>query len=475
MAQASAGLVLGFCWDWRTKVTENRAKLTDRLVAKLPPPEGRRWRITWDTLVTGLGVSVTCLNHGDDLVTGGIRTFLFAYRAKETGQGRQLKIGRAGEWSVAAARERAKELRRIVDSGGDPQGERQAARAAPTVEELSQRYIEEHARPKKRPRSLYEDQSLLRQWVLPELGNRKAHDLRRADIEALHRKISKSTPGRANRMLALVSKMYSLAIRWEIADANPAQGIDKNPEEKRERYLKPDELGALLKALAGHPNTDGANVIRLLLLTGARRGEVLNAEWSQFDLAAEPAIWRKPSSHTKQKKTHVVPLSAPARQLLVAMQAEAEAGEARARALEAQAAKEKHPKRRQAKLNAAARARLRKASPYLFPGHGSEDDPLLNLRRFWDSVVKAAKLSDFRLHDLRHSFASYVASSGGNLMLIGALLGHSQSQTTLRYSHLFQDVQHAATERVGAIISAAAENGKPSAEVKEFPSKRRRK
>jgi integrase len=130
-------------------------------------------------------------------------------------------------------------------------------------------------------------------------------------------------PIRANRAAALLSKMFSLAAtRWEMRSDNPCRGLERNTEEKRNRYLAGDELRRLTEALAVHPNQAAANAIRLLLLTGARRGEVLGATWDQFDL--EEGVWTKAASFTKQKKLHRVPLSAPARQLLAEIKAAAE-------------------------------------------------------------------------------------------------------------------------------------------------------
>jgi integrase len=116
-------------------------------------------------------------------------------------------------------------------------------------------------------------------------------------------------PTRANRAAALMSKMFSLvATRWEMRTDNPVKGLERDPEEKRNRYLAGDELRRLTDALAGHPNQAAANAVQLLLLTGARRGEVLGATWDQFDL--EEGVWTKAASFTKQKKLHRVPLSA---------------------------------------------------------------------------------------------------------------------------------------------------------------------
>ena len=174
----------------------------------------------------------------------------------------------------------------------------------------------------------------------------------------------------------------------------------------------------LTEALANHSSRDAANAVRLLLLTGARRGEVLSATWHQFDLAV--GVWTKPSSHTKQKREHRVPLSASARQLLADMRTDAE--------------------------------RRGETSPYLFPAR-TGDAPIGDIKKSWIALCKAAGINGVRLHDLRHTYASVLASAGQSLPVIGALLGHTQPSTTARYAHLFDDPLRAATERVGAIVS----------------------
>jgi integrase len=178
-----------------------------------------------------------------------------------------------------------------------------------------------------------------------------------------------------------------------------------------------------MAALAAHRYQASANAIRLLLLTGARRNEVLGAQWAEFDLDA--GIWTKPATRTKTGKAHRVPLSAPARLLLAEMRkAEGEA---------------------------------------LFPGRRGEQQT--TLKTFWHAVCRKADLRDIRLHDLRHTFASHLASGGQSLLVIGQLLGHAQAATTQRYSHLFDDVQRRAVETVGAIVAGAGGAAGPPGEV----------
>ena len=177
----------------------------------------------------------------------------------------------------------------------------------------------------------------------------------------------------------------------------------------------------LTTALAGHPDRQAADIVRMLLLTGCRRGEALAAKWADIDLGA--GTWSKPASTTKQAADHVVPLSAPARQLLSDIAGSGSAG------------------------------------AYVFPSHGAAGHRT-TIKRNWRQITKAAEIAGLRIHDLRHSFASELASGGASLPLIGALLGHSSPVTTARYAHLYDDPQRAAVERVGAAVEAATRKGR---------------
>jgi integrase len=253
-------------------------------------------------------------------------------------------------------------------------------------------------------------------------------------------------------VVEVIRKAFNLSIRWGWRVDNPASGVHRNPEEKRARYLSDAEVVRLSEALTAHSENASTNAIKLLMLTGARRGEVLSARWDMFDLKA--GVWVKPSSHTKQRKEHRVPLSAPAVQLLAGILASA-------------------------KAKASASGTL--LSPYVFPGHGGK--PITDIKRTWLSVCRKAGLAVqiekrtrdgkvfmtdkgqavmrwqamARIHDLRHTYASILASHGLSLPIIGALLGHTQPQTTARYAHLLDHPLRAATERVGAVVTANAD------------------
>lgn len=377
-------------------------RLMDRVVKALPLPKSKT-HITYDTELKGFGVRIT---------PAGARSFILNYRIKS--RERRYTIGSYPDWSVAAAREEVKRLKRQVDLGYDPMGDRHAERAAPTMAMMAERYLEEYAIHKV-PRSQSDERSMLRKIILPALGRHtKVQDIRRSDIDDLHRQVSMTRPGRANRIAQLLSAMFNLAIRWEYRIDNPVTGLKRNPEYPRNRYLSGDEMHRLLTVLADHKNQRCANVIRLLLLTGARRGEVMTATWDQFDL--KTGVWTKPSAHTKQRREHRVPISAPAMQLLTDIKAKV------------------YP------------------CPYVFPGEIG--GPLTEIKTFWKGVCTKAELVNLRIHDLRHTYASILASSGLSLPIIGALLGHTQPSTTARYAHLFDDPLREATERVGSLLSS---------------------
>jgi len=393
-----------------------RKRLTDAIVRRLPLPQQGK-RITIDADVPGFGARVTA---------NGARSFILRYTTR-AGRERTFTIGDASVWRTTDARDKARELRREIEDGGDPLGDIEDERAAPTVVDLIERFRSEHL-PKKRPRTASEYGYLLQLHIEPHFGQHtKVADVRFEDVDALHRKITKSgSPYAANRTIALLSKMFALAIKWRMRETNPVKGIERNREYHRRRYLSGKELVRLTEALAKHPDKKAADAIRLLLLTGARRGEVLGMRWEDV----EDGTWSKPPSSTKQKEHHQVPLSAPALQLLSNI-----------------------------------RKRQRPRAPFVFPGDGATGHRV-ELKKNWALITKAASIEGLRIHDLRHSYASQLVSGGASLPLIGALLGHSNPITTSRYAHLFNDPLRKAAEQVGAVIAAAGKPVKPVLKLK---------
>ena len=297
-----------------------------------PPAKGSR--ITDDEEVRGFGARITAK---------GATSFVLNYFV--AGRERRITIGSFPAWSCSAARARAAELRRQVDAGGDPLAEREAERGAPTLADLVARYLAE-VTGTKRAGTQAEDKALLG-LVVAEIGRMNLADVKRADLERLHRKVTVERGGpRANRLLTAIGAIFARGIAWDLTDANPTKGISRNPEEPRERYLRPTSWSACWPRWPSAASSRAPLRSSCCCWTGARRGEILGALWEQFDLAT--GVWTKPSTLTKQKKRHRVPLSGPARMLLARMAAKAE-------------------------------------GPALFPGTG-ESGTLVEIKRTWHAV-----------------------------------------------------------------------------------------
>jgi integrase len=416
--------------------------LTDAIVKALPVPEKGN-KVYYDDDVRGFGCRVTA---------GGARAFVLNYRVRGSGRERRYTIGDANakNWTTVAARKEAGRLRREIDAGGDPLADLEAEREAPTVSELIDRFITEHVTARLRPSSAKSYRILIEKHLRPFFGKHtKVSDVTYADIDALHRKItSTGSPYAANRSLAVMSKMFGLAVRWGMRDKNPVRGVQRNPEGRRRRYLDGAELGRLVVALAACPDQQVANIVRVALLTGARIGEIFAMRWADLSTTEERDksghvgrrwIWSKPAAATKQKAEHTIPLSAPAAQLL-------------------------------AEIRAQQTAKHKPLGEFVFPTVASKTGHFVNIEKSWGAICRAAGIEGLRLHDLRHSFASQLVSRGASLPLIGALLGHSNPSTTARYSHLFDDPLRAAVDSVGSLIEAAGmPPGANAGKIKPFP------
>lgn len=369
------------------------AKLTDALVKSLSVPAGRSDVKEYDDRVSGFGVRVT---------SGGKRSFFLNYVA--AGRERRYTFGHYPAWSVAAAREQAAKLRRRVDAGEDPQEERAELRASKTMLDLHVRYTSDVASAKATS-TADDEKTIWQKFILPALGRKRLADVTFSDVEKLHRSVSAAAPVRANRMVALLRHAFNKAIQWDWATSNPAAGVKRNAEHPRERFLSREELEAFFAALDNRPETSSTLALRFILLTGCRRGEALSALWEQFDLVS--GHWTKPSAHTKQRRTHRVPLSTEA-------------------------------------LATLKRARALTNGDVVFPG--SKGEPLVEIKKMFKAVLAEAGIEGLRIHDLRHSYASVLASGGAPLNVIGRLLGHTQAATTMRYAHLFDEPLREASE-----------------------------
>jgi integrase len=379
--------------------TGDMPHLTNTLVKNLPIPSAQKKTLTSDDEVPRLKMQVT---------RDGARSWVTRYSVN--GHERLMTIGPFPQWQAAEAR---KEALQLVDQGVDPLAQRISAREAPTVSDLAKRFADEHV-PTKRASYKRANEIMLRRWILPELGKLKVANVRPADVAGLHHKVTKSGARiMANRVLACLSKMFALAVRWDMRPDNLCRGaVDRNPETHRRRYLRPEEFTRLADALKAYSDQTSANAVRLISLTGCRRSEALSATWDQFDPGFE--TWSKPASSTKQGRPHDPPMSAPVRALLVNMSAQA-------------------------------------TGPFLFPDRAGQGH-LTSLRSCWAALCKTAGIENIRIHDLRHSFAAIAVSRGATLPMVSALLGHSSPAVTSRYAHLYVDPLRSVADSVGAVI-----------------------
>jgi len=394
---------------------------------------GDRERVIWDGLVPGFGVRI----H-----PGGRRTYMLVYRVGggRAGRRRTLTLGLHGAIDCKEARRQAREAHLLAVKGVDPAGEKLASRLAPTVSALCDRFLELHARPHKRARSVEEDERNMRNHVRPLLGSLKVTAVTCADVDAAinairdgktarnektvkhGRRIVRGGVAAANRTLALLKTMFTLAERWGLRPpaSNPCRNARKYPERPRERFLSLDELQRVAAALAdagakkGGVSASARAAIRLLLFTGCRVSEILTLRWGQVDL--ERGVARLAESKTGPKSVY---LNAPARAVLGVLLGE----------------------------------RKPKASDYILPGEGGEGH-LPGLKSAWSSIRRRAALPDVRLHDLRHTFAS-MGAADHSMFLLGKLLGHRNVSTTARYAHLAADPVQQAAETIGRRIAGA--------------------
>jgi integrase len=387
-------------------------RLTNNFVAKLA---GKAMWWDDDPKATGFGVRS---------YLGGAKSFFIDYRLN--GRQRRYTIGPFPRWSAEAAREEAKKLRKGIDRGIDPAGDKRARRTAPTVQDLIDRYITDHLSKKIIGKNRITDEKKVLTEIGDKLGRQtKVADVHGGDIADMHRRVTESgRPVRANRILAVASKMFGLSLvpragetlPWRNAlQGNPCKGIARNYEEGRERFFSQAELTAISDALARYTG-GAADCVRLIMLTGCRPGEAMKANWEEFD--KETGYWIKPSSHVKQRKTHKLPLSPAAIELV-------------------------------------DRLRKKREGNWVFPGD-KPGEHLTQLWRVWTFVRRETGLGkDARLYDLRHTFASVGAGGGLSLPIIGRLLGHTQPRTTQRYAHLADDPLREAAEKITTVITGA--------------------
>jgi integrase len=382
-------------------------KLSKPLIAALNPTD--QDVVVWDSSLPGFGLRAKA---------SGAKTFVIQYRNR-SGRSRRLSLGNLGKVTIDQARKEAVRLMGQIATGHDPAEERRMRLRSETVAQLADVYMRDHCAGRCKPRTIEAHTWLLNKLIKPRLGNRKLLDLRPADVAKLHADLQ-STPYNANRAVGLLRAMLNCAERWEMIPrgSNPAAVIKPYPERKRERFLSGDEFKALLDSLDA-AEADGtvdlyeAAAIRLLTFTGCRLSEITTLAWDSVDLANARIVLER--HKTDQYGAKIIPLNAPALQVLTDLPRELD-------------------------------------NPYVIVGR-EKGKHLINLQKPWRRLRRSAGLDDLRIHDLRHSFASFALGAGVPLALIGGLLGHRSVQTTARYAHLANDPLKRATEVVGGLFA----------------------
>jgi integrase len=354
----------------------------------------------------------------------GGKTFYQRY-TDNRGRERQYKLGPADVLTLDQARRKARLVLAQALVGDDPQQQRRELRAIPTLKEfVRDRYLP-HVKSYKR--SWCTDETVLRLHVLPLLGAQPVDRIKNEEISELLRAMRDKgyASGTTNRVLILLRYIYNLGRKWRVAGMaqNPTLGLSTAPDVQRDRFLSAEETQRLIAAIGEDENQTAAQAIMLLLLTGGRRNEITQARWEYVN-------W--------ERRTLLVPLS--------------KSGKPRAIALNGPAL-------------ALLRAVPRSDNPYIFPSPVN-GKPSASLFFPWDRIRKRAGLADVRLHDLRHSYASFLVNQGISLYVVQGLLGHAHSRTTQRYAHLAHETLLDAAERVGDVVGA---NAVPAAANSDIP------
>lgn len=405
-------------------------KLTKRAIDTIGPVE--KPTVFYDSDLTGF-----CLK----VLPSGAKRWCVEYRSGAGGRGvgkTRMVLGSTSAMTPDQARLSAKTTLGAVALGQDPARKRSTERAMPTFAEFGERYLSEEAEAKLKPRTVVNYRIYLRKHAAPHLGTRKLDALDSADVSKMHRKLGKTTPMTANRVVEFIGSVYRYAAVCGLVAKghNPASHVQAFREQRRERFLSSAELARLGDAIreaetvgipwivdeaqpnAKHIPKNGrtkigphvAAALRLLILTGARLREILELKWEYVDL--QRGLLLLPDSKTGQK---AIILNAPALDIL---------------------------------------DKIPRIDSYVIasdiPGQARHD-----LNKPWKLISTRSKLAEVRIHDLRHTHASYGAGAGFGLPIIGKLLGHSQPATTARYAHLDNDPLRRASEQIAQTIASA--------------------
>ena len=381
-----------------------RFRFTDKNVREIKPNEKRQY--FHDSVETDLLLQIT---------PTGVKTF-YLYK-KIDGQPVRYKLG-STEMGVKKARQEAVRVRVQIMSGKNPQKVRKELREESTLNQMFQKFMEE----KKSHLSHNTYDEYLRMWnkdLKPVLGNKKVSAISMDTIKRLHKKFSLK-PYYANRCVMFIRGMFNFFIKdGTYKGTNPTKGVKLNKEEPRVRYMEHSEVERFFNALNDTPPSVSKDAIIMMLFTGARKGNVYRMKWDEIDLDAK--IWRIPK--TKTGKNQTVALADSAVSLLKDIQAD-------------------NPD-----------------EIYVFPSETSESGHIVDVKRAWRTLKKKANLKNFRLHDLRHTLATYMIAQGADAFMVQRALTHQSIKSTQVYVNL--GVEHL-REKLNETVNALQNIGKGS-------------
>lgn len=384
-------------------------KFTQKNIAALPshPKDSKSTEQEYsDALVSGLKVLVG---------KSGNKKFLFRYtlRLRKC----SAALGGFGALTVDEARVIANQYKALIAQGRDPRQERVEFINRITFSSFITEHYLPHARTYKR--SIKSDESKLKIYLMPKFGHEPLADVSMQSIQGYHNQLRTTlSPATANRHLALLHRIFSLAIQWGYCEKNPATGINKFQEDtnKHQRFLNNDEIRSLFRAADDDVNTYAAAYIKMLLLTGVRRSEGLGMKWEHLQLSGPKQLWYVP--HTKTGKSRYVILNPMAIDILEGL-----------------------PKVY--------------GNPYVFPGKVS-GQPIINPIKAFKRIINRAGIeSSFRLHDIRHTVASLIVNNGGSLYDVQAALNHANSSMSERYAHLSSESIAKTSHNLSAVVAGA--------------------
>ncbi|PHS21044.1 MAG: integrase [Robiginitomaculum sp.] len=385
-------------------------KITKRSVDILTPKLSEYF--FWDDQIPGFGVRVSPM---------GKKSYIIQYRSG--GRTRRMNLGSHGILTPNQARDLARHELGTVAFGGDPSGELQKERRAPTVMVLCERFLDEHVALRCKPSTYGDYRQVCEKYIKPKFGSHRIQDVTRVDVTELHHSL-RNKPYQANRVLSVISKMFNLAEVWGLRTdgTNPTRHVAKYPEKKRERFLAAEEVEKLWQVLDAsvEDGTETAHVsaaFKVLLLTGCRLSEIQKMKWSYI---RGDVLWL-PDAKT-----------GPRRVLLS-----------------------------QSTLNVLKALQRFNDNPFVIIGK-NKGQYVTDLQKPWRRIRCNANLNDVRIHDLRHTYASFAAMAGHSLPMIGKLLGHTQAQTTARYAHLADTVTRNAANAANEVDGLISEFTTPT-------------